>query len=135
MRRQKSTSKGKALQAASGSVWARPGMRRADELMEVATVAADARDLAEFLRLFSQRVAAMVSAEWCGVGVISGHDAELLGGTDSKALRLEKDEILALFKDSRRKKESYVVSVGPARGTTQTALFIVPLRTTHGPRL
>jgi hypothetical protein len=80
-------------------------MRRADELMDLATVAAHARDLPEFLRLFSQRVAAMVSAEWCGVVVIRGQDAELQGGTDSQALGLEKNEILALFKDTKRKKE------------------------------
>src|SRR5258708_39135460 len=110
MRRQKSTSNGKAMRAASGSVRARPGMRRADELMELATVAAHARDLPEFLRLFSQQVAAMVSAEWCGVVVISGHDAELQGGTESTALGLEKDEILALFTVSRRNKKIYVLA-------------------------
>jgi PAS domain S-box-containing protein len=127
MRQQKSTSNGKAVRAASGSLPARPGMRRADELMELATVAAHARDLPEFLRLFSQRVTAMVSAEWCGVVVIRGHDAELQGGTDSKALGLEKDEILALFKDTRRKKEIYVVSVGQAGGTTEKELLVVPV--------
>jgi PAS domain S-box-containing protein len=127
MRRQKSTSNGKAVRAASHSLPVRPGMRRADELMELATVAAHARDLPEFLRLFSQRVAAMVSAEWCGVVVIRGHDAELQGGTDSKALGLEKDEILALFKDTRRKKEIYVVSVGQAGGTTEKELLVVPV--------
>ena len=115
------------MRAASGSVRTRPGMRRADELMELATVAAHARDLPEFLRLFSQRVAAMVSAEWCGVVVIRGHDAELQGGTDSKALGLEKDEILALFTDSRRKKGIYVVSVGQAGGTTEKELLVVPV--------
>jgi PAS domain S-box-containing protein len=115
------------VRAASHSLPARPGMRRADELMELATVAAHARDLPEFLRLFSQRVAAMVSAEWCGVVVIRGHDAELQGGTDSKALGLEKDEILALFKDTRRKKEIYVVSVGQAGGTTEKELLVVPV--------
>jgi PAS domain S-box-containing protein len=115
------------VRAASHSLPVRPGMRRADELMELATVAAHARDLPEFLRLFSQRVAAMVSAEWCGVVVIRGHDAELQGGTDSKALGLEKDEILALFKDTRRKKEIYVVSVGQAGGTTEKELLVVPV--------
>ena len=45
--------------------------------MELATVAAQARDLAEFLKLFSERVAGMLSAEWCGVVVIRGQDAEL----------------------------------------------------------
>src|SRR6266436_6903764 len=127
MRRQKSTSKGEPVRAASGSVRTRPGMRRADELMELATVAAQARDLPEFLRLFSQRVAAMVSAEWCGVVVVSGQEAELQGGTDSKALGLEKDEILALFKNARRKKEIYVVSVRPADGTSEKELLVVPV--------
>ena len=90
-------------------------------------MAAHARDLPEFLKLFSQRVAAMVAAEWCGVVVVSGQEAELQGGTDSKALGLEKDEILALFKNARRKKEIYVVSVRPADGTSEKELLVVPV--------
>jgi hypothetical protein len=59
--------------------------------MELATVAAQARDLPEFLKLFSERVAGMLSAEWCGVVVIQGQDAELQGGTDCETAGLEKD--------------------------------------------
>jgi len=69
----------------------------------------------------------MVSAEWCGVVVIRGHDAELQGGADSQALGLEKDEILALFKDTRRRKGIYVASVGPAGGTNEKELLVVPV--------
>jgi two-component system NtrC family sensor kinase len=95
--------------------------------MELATVAARARDLPEFLRLFSERVAAMVSAKWCGVVVIRGQEAELQGGTDSQPLGLEKNEIPALFKDARRKKEIYMVSVGPAAGRNGKELLVVPV--------
>jgi len=127
MRRQKSTSNRKTARTAGSTARVRPGSRRANELMELATVAAHARDLPEFLKLFSQRVAAMVSAEWCGVVVVSGQEAELQGGTDSKALGPEKDEILALFKNARRKKEIYVLSVGSADGTTERELLVVPV--------
>jgi len=127
MRRQKSTSNRKPARAAGSAAHVRSGPRRANELMELATVAAHARDLPEFLKLFSQRVAAMVAAEWCGVVVVSGQEAELQGGADSKALGLEKDEILALFKNARRKKEIYVVSVRPADGTSEKELLVVPV--------
>ena len=70
--------------------------------MELATVAAHAQNLPEFLKLFSERVASMLSAEWCGVVVKQGQEAELQGGTDWEAARLEKDTILALFRNASR---------------------------------
>src|SRR6201984_622904 len=110
MRRQKSTANGKPARAAGSAARLRPGARRASELMELATVAAQARDLPEFLKLFSERVAGMLSAEWCGVVVIQGQDTELQGGTDCKAAGLEKDAILALFNNPSRKKGIYIVA-------------------------
>src|SRR5258705_13870336 len=104
MRRQKSRANGKAARTAGGAARVRPGVRRASELMELATVAARARDLAEFLKLFSERVAGMLSAEWCGVVVIRGQNAELEGGTDCKAAGDGKNKIKTLLKKPPRKK-------------------------------
>jgi len=59
----------KRWRVASGSVRARPGMRRADEMMELATVAAHARDLPEFFATVfaagrSDGICGMVRAWW-----------------------------------------------------------------------
>jgi PAS domain S-box-containing protein len=129
MRRQKSTTNGKPARAAGSAERLRPGARRASELMELATVAAQARDLPEFLKLFSERVAGMLSAEWCGVVVIQGQDAELQGGTDCETAGLEKDRILALFSNASRKKGIYVVADGLAGTTREKQLLVVPV---HG---
>ena len=96
--------------------------------MELATVAAHARDLPEFLKLFSERVARMLSAEWCGVVVIQGHEAELQGGTDWEAAGLEKDTILALFRNASRRKGIYVVAEGVAGTTRDKELLVVPVQ-------
>jgi len=132
MRRQKSKSNGKPVRTAGGAMRVRPGPRRASELMELATVAAQARDLAEFLKLFSERVAGMLSAEWCGVVVIRGQDAELQGGTDCKAAGLEKDKILALFHNPSRKKGIYVVADGVAGAMRGKQLLVVPVQASDG---
>jgi PAS domain S-box-containing protein len=96
--------------------------------MELATVAAQARDLPEFLKLFAERVAGMLSAEWCGVVVIQGQDAELQGGTDCSTAGLEKDKILALFRNASRKKGIYVVADGIAGTTREKQLLVVPVQ-------
>jgi PAS domain S-box-containing protein len=128
MRRQKSTANGKVAQAAGGAARVRPGARRASELMELATVAAHARDLPEFLKLFSERVARMLSAEWSGVLVIQGQEADLQGGTDWQAAGLEKDTILALFRNASRRKGIYVVADGVAGTTRDKELLVVPVQ-------
>jgi two-component system NtrC family sensor kinase len=128
MRRQKSTADGKAARAAGGAAGVRPGLRRASELMELATVAAHARDLKEFLTLFSERVARMLSAEWCGVVVIQGQEAELQGGTDWEPAGLEKDTILALFRNASRRKGIYVVADGVAGTRRDKELLVVPVQ-------
>jgi two-component system NtrC family sensor kinase len=128
MRRQKSTANGKAARAAGGAARVRPGVRRASELMELATVAAHARDLPEFLKLFSERVARMLSAECCGVVVNQGQEAELQGGTDWEAAGLEKDTILALFRNASRRKGIYVVADGVAGTTRDKELLVVPVQ-------
>src|SRR5246127_2720339 len=132
MRRQKSTANGKGARTAGGAARLRPGARRASELMELATVAAHARDLPEFLKLFSERVARMLSAEWCGVVVIQGQEAELQGGTDWEAAGLEKDTILALFRNASRRKGIYVVADGVAGTTRDKELLVVPVQGSDG---
>jgi PAS domain S-box-containing protein len=132
MRRQKSTTNGKPARAAGSAARLRPGARRASELMELATVAAQARDLPEFLKLFSERVAGMLSAEWCGVVVIQGQDTELQGGTDCETAGLEKDKILALFRNASRKKGIYVVADGLAGTTREKQLLVVPVHGSDG---
>jgi len=96
--------------------------------MELATVAAHARDLKEFLTLFSERVARMLSAEWCGVVVIQGQEAELQGGTDWEPAGLEKDTILALFRNASRRKGIYVVADGVAGTRRDKELLVVPVQ-------
>jgi two-component system NtrC family sensor kinase len=96
--------------------------------MELATVAAHAQDLPEFLKLFSERVARMLSAEWCGVVVMQGQEAELQGGTDWAAAGLEKDTILALFRNASRRKGIYVVADGVMGTTRDKELLVVPVQ-------
>ena len=96
--------------------------------MELATVAAHARDLPEFLKLFSERVARMLSAEWCGVVVMQGQEAELQGGTDWEAAGLEKNTILALFRNASRRRGIYVVADGVAGSTRDKELLVVPVQ-------
>jgi two-component system NtrC family sensor kinase len=103
--------------------------------MELATVAACARDLPEFLKLFSERVARMLSAEWCGVVVIQGQEAELQGGTDWEAAGLEKDTILTLFRNASRRKGIYVVADGVAGTTRNKELLVVPVQGSDGESL
>ena len=96
--------------------------------MELATVAAHAQNLPEFLKLFSERVASMLSAEWCGVVVMQGQEAELQGGTDWEAAGLEKDTILALFRNASRRKGIYVVADGFMGTTRDKELLVVPVQ-------
>ena len=76
MRRQKSKLGAKPAATGAARTRVRPGTQRAAELMELATDAAHSRDLREFLTHFSSRVRRMLSADWCGVVVIRGEEAE-----------------------------------------------------------
>lgn len=70
----------------------------------------------------------MLSAEWCGVLVIQGQEADLQGGTDWQAAGLEKDTILALFRNASRRKGIYVVADGVAGTTRDKELLVVPVQ-------
>jgi PAS domain S-box-containing protein len=132
MRRQKSKSDGASAQAARSNVRVRPSAQRASELMELATVAAHSRNLPEFLELFSERVARMLSAVWCGVVVIRGQEAELQGAADTEALGLDEDEILARSTEASQGKDIYATSRETSRPSGASELLVVPVHASDG---
>ena len=132
MRRQKSKSNGTSARTARPNVRVRPSAQRASELMELATVAAHSRDLPEFLKLFSDRVAHMLSAGWCGVVVIRGQEAELQGGRDSQAFGLKEDEILARAKQASQHKGIHATSHRKSGSSNGTELLVVPVHASDG---
>ncbi len=132
MRRQKSKSDRASARAARTNVRVRPSAQRASELMELATVAAHSRNLPEFLKLFSERVARMLSAAWCGVVVIRGQEAELQGAAETQSLGLDEDEILARSKEASQGKEIYVTSRETSRPSSASELLVVPVHASDG---
>jgi two-component system NtrC family sensor kinase len=62
------------------------------------------------------------------VVVNQGQEAELQGGTDWEAAGLEKDTILALFRNASRRKGIYVVADGVAGTTRDKELLVVPVQ-------
>jgi two-component system NtrC family sensor kinase len=102
-------------------------MQRASELMELATVAAQSRDLSEFLKLFSNRLTRMLPADWCGVVVIRGQEAELQGGVDTTAVGLNEEEILTRAKEASLGKEIVVTRGGKSEDSNDNELIIVPV--------
>jgi len=100
--------------------------------MELATVAAHSRNLPEFLKLFSERVARMLSAAWCGVVVIRGQEAELQGAADTEALGLDEDEILARSKEASQGKDIYATSPETSRPSSASELLVVPVHASDG---
>jgi two-component system NtrC family sensor kinase len=132
MRRQKSKSDGTSARAARTSVRVRPSAQRASELMDLATVAAHSRNLPEFLKRFSERVARMLSAVWCGVVVIRGQEAELEGGANTQALGFDEDEILARSKEASQGKDVYTTSRKTSRPSSASELLIVPVHASDG---
>src|SRR5580765_8051675 len=134
MRRQKPNSNRKpACAVAKRPV--RADLHRASELMELATVAAHSRDLQEFLQLFAARVALMLAAEWCGVVLIHGQEAELRGGTDTEAAGLDGMEILARAKQASQGKEIVAVHNQRPGAGNRNELIIVPVHASDGEAL
>jgi PAS domain S-box-containing protein len=100
--------------------------------MELATEAAHSRDLPEFLKRFSNRVTRMLSADWCGVVVIRGPEADLHGGSDAAAIGLKIERILAKSKEVSRGKE-IVVATEDAHGASENGeLLVIPVRASDG---
>ncbi len=135
MRRKESKSRRQSAGGAKTNVRVRLGVQRASELMELATLAAHSRDLPEFLKLFSDRVARMLSAEWCGVVVFRGPDAELEGSKSAEALGLNTGEILARSKEARGDREIYLMQRGRLASSKACELHGVPVHASDGEAL
>jgi two-component system NtrC family sensor kinase len=135
MRRKESKSRRQSAGGAKTNVRVRLGAQRASELMELATLAAHSRDLPEFLKLFSDRVARMLSAEWCGVVVFRGPDAELEGSKSAEALGLNTGEILARSKEARGDREIYLMQRGRLASSKACELYGVPVHASDGEAL
>ncbi|HEY1424407.1 MAG TPA: PAS domain S-box protein [Candidatus Acidoferrum sp.] len=132
MRRQKNNAHVKRARTTTAKLPVRSAPQRTSELMELATMAAQSRDLAEFLTLFADRVAGMLDAEWCGVVVIRGLDAELQGAKSWQALGLEEDEVLQLSQHASNGKEILVSFPRRAGSSSENELIVVPVHASGG---
>src|SRR5215467_13961839 len=112
-----------------------PDLQRTGQLMELATVAAQARNLGEFLEHFSDRVARMLPAEWCGIAVTRGHDAELHGARQAASLGLDSRQILMSAQEASRGKNVQVLRLHGSAEHTARPLVIVPVRASGGEAL
>src|SRR5271165_3081971 len=135
MRRRKSTTRAKPAHLATPRGRAFPGLQRAAELMELATEAAQSRNLPEFLERFAQRVARMLGADWCAVLLIRGREAELRCGPDAERSGLEAEEIVAKTSEASRRKEISLVQVRDRGASQESELMVVPVRGSDGETL
>jgi PAS domain S-box-containing protein len=135
IRGQNSKSVRKPAAAANANVRVRPAAQRAGELMELATLAANSRDLPDFLTLFSDRVARMLSADGCGVVIFGGHDAELHDNASLEGLGLKTAEILAQAKEARADREIFIAPKGRSASSANRHLVIVPVHASDGEAL
>src|SRR5260221_5588601 len=128
MRRRKSLAGANAAPSMTPRSRTLPGLQRAAELMELATEAAQSRNLAEFLERFAQRLARMLSADWCAVLLIRGQDAELQTVAQGDGINVDATEIVAKASDASRGKEISVVQVRQRGATGESDLVVVPVR-------
>jgi two-component system NtrC family sensor kinase len=112
-----------------------PDGQRSGQLMELATVAAQARNLGEFLERFSERVARMLPAEWCGIAVTRGHEAELYGAGQAVSLGLDSRQILVSAQAACRGKNVQVLRLHGSAGDTAKPLVIVQVHASGGEAL
>ncbi len=98
-------------------------------------MAAQARNLGEFLEHFSDRVARMLPAEWCGIAVTRGHDAELHGARQAASLGLDSRQILMSAQEASRGKNVQVLRLHGSADHTARPLVIVPVRASGGEAL
>src|SRR5579863_4457755 len=109
-----------------------PGLQRAAELMELATEAAQSRNLPEFLERFAKRVARMLGADWCAVLLIRGNDVELEGASE---IPVDAEEITGKTNHASRGKEVSIVHVRQRAAADETELVVVPVRGSDGEAL
>ena len=103
--------------------------------MELATDAAQSRDLAQFLSHFCERVARMLPAAWCGVVVIHGNVAELECGKGIREAGLNSEEIVQKARDASRFKDVQTVPAADLGNEKNSDLVIVPVRASDGEAL
>jgi len=100
--------------------------------MELTTEAARSRHLPGFLQGFSQRVAEMLGADWCGVVVLAGQDAGLHGLHPPKECGLDERAILTEAGIASRGKHIVTLRNVYREGATHTALIVIPVRASDG---
>jgi two-component system NtrC family sensor kinase len=132
MRRQKSKVGAKPAATGAARTRVRPGTQRAAELMELATEAARSRDLREFLTHFSSRLRRMLSADWCGVVVIRGEEAELQGEADLSATGHTKEAIVEKSKQASGGREIMVEAGAQNDSSGALRLLVIPVRASDG---
>jgi two-component system NtrC family sensor kinase len=132
MRRQKSKLGAKPAATGAARTRVRLGTQRAAELMELATEAAHSRDLREFLTHFSSRLRRMLSADWCGVVVIRGEEAELQGEADLSATGHTKEAIVEKSKQASGGREIMVEAGAQNDSSGALRLLVVPVRASDG---
>jgi two-component system NtrC family sensor kinase len=133
MRRQGSQSSGASRRATAMSRGARLGGQRAVQLMELATAAAEARDLSDFLRRFSHRVKTMLLAEWCGVVTVRGADAEFHGDGYPGAFGTK--EVISHALRACEAREIRAVRPLVAEKHNHSSLLLVPVHASNGEAL
>jgi len=132
MRRAKKIAPANPAPAVTSRNRAFPGLQRAAELMELATEAAQSRNLPEFLERFAKRVARMLGADWCAVLLIRGNDVELEGASE---IPVDAEEIAGKTNHASRGKEVSIVHVRQRAAAEETELVVVPVRGSDGEAL
>ena len=103
--------------------------------MELASEAAQSRNLAEFLERFAQRAARMLGADWCAVLLIRGDEVELQGNAAAAGVEVDAEEIVAKANDASRGKEVSLVHVRRRGTAEESELVVVPVRGSDGEAL
>src|SRR5579863_3549420 len=132
MRRAKKIAPANPAPAVTSRNRAFPGLQRAAELMELATEAAQSRNLPEFLERFAKRVARMLGADWCAVLLIRGNDVELEGASE---IPVDAEEITGKTNHASRGKEVSIVHVRQRAAAEETELVVVPVHGSDGEAL
>ena len=97
--------------------------------------AARSRHLPGFLQGFSQRVARMLDADWCGVVVLAGQDTGLHGPHPPIECRLDERAIHNAAKTASREKHILIVPDAHRQGAKLSGLTVIPVRASDGETL
>ena len=102
--------------------------RRDADFMELTTEAVRSRNLPDFLRGFSERVARMLDADWCGVVVLTGQDAGLHGARSAKEYGLDEQIILREAHEACGGKRASTIARIACGDTNESGLAMIPVR-------